>query len=91
MPGACGMHDQPRLRAGRSTSMRGRLAAPLDAARQAELDEVPRQSRLHAWVAHVLPQDRRPAAHPNTTCVTGAGPRAAVPGRTSGARVVSDT
>ena len=52
--------------------MRGTLAAPRDAARQAEYDEVPRESRLHRWVSRVLPQDPRPAAPANTTRVTGA-------------------
>lgn len=51
--------------------MRGRLAAAQDAARQAELDQVPQESRLHRWVAHVLAQDQRPAPPANTTRVTG--------------------
>ena len=64
-------HAAKRVCAGRSTSMRGRLAAPLEAARQAELEEVPRASRLHRWVSHVLPQEPRPAAPANTARVTG--------------------
>ena len=58
--------------AGHQTSMKGRLASlQEDPEQQSRLARVPRESRLHRWVAAILPQDHRPAPPANTLQVTG--------------------
>ena len=51
--------------------MRGSLASPQETEHQSRLAEVPKESRLHRWVAAILPQDHRPAPTANTVQVTG--------------------
>ena len=57
--------------AGSQTSMRGHLAWSQPMEQQSRLAEVPKESRLHRWVAAILPQEHRPGPSANTVQVTG--------------------